>query len=44
MQMHYQERKYNFKNYMRNCYKSQIYKGSKRPSKLQTIYKRKREL
>ena len=35
MQMHYRERKYTFKNYMKNCYKSQIYKGSNRLSKLQ---------
>ena len=36
--MHYQERKYKFKNYMRNSYKCQRYEGSNRPSNLQIIY------
>ena len=36
MQMYYQERKYNFKNYMKSSYKSQKYKGSNRLSNLQT--------
>ena len=37
MQMHYQEIKQNFKNYMNNRYKSQG-KDSNRLSNLQTIY------
>ena len=44
VQMHYQEIKYNFKNYMNNSYKSQKYKYSDRLSNLQTIYKIKIEL
>ena len=44
MQMHCQDKKYNFQNYMKNSYKSQKHKSSNRPSNLQTIYKRKREL
>ena len=44
VQMHYQEIKYNFKNYMNNSYKSQKYKDSNRLSNLQTIYKTKIEL
>ena len=42
--MHYQERKYNFKYYLKNSYKPQKYRGSNRLSNLQTIYKRKIEL
>ena len=44
MQMHYQEIKYNFKNYMNNSYKYQKNKGSSRLSNLQTICKRKIKL
>ena len=44
VQMHYQEIKYKFKNYMNNSYKSQKYKYSNRLSNLQTIYKIKIEL
>ena len=44
VQMHYQEIKYNFKNYMNNSYKSQKCKDSNRLSNLQTIYKTKIEL
>ena len=42
MQMHYQEKKKKFKNYMKNSYKSRKYKGSNRLSDLFT--KRKTEL
>ena len=44
MQMHYQEIKYNFKNYMSNSYKPQKNKGSNRLSNLQSVYNRKIEL
>ena len=44
MKMHYQERKYKFKNYMRNSYKYQRYQNSNRPSNLQIIYIYKRKI
>ena len=44
MEMHYQEIKYNFKNYMNNSYESQKYNGLNRLLILRTIYKKKIEL
>ena len=44
MQMHHQEIKYNFKNYMNNSYKPPKYKGSNRLSNLQTVYKKNRAM